>query len=62
MLLNELFSAFDALCDKHGCTKVETIGDAYMVVAGNDGAQDHTVRMPWRRTCWRLRRACGCHA
>jgi class 3 adenylate cyclase len=33
-LLNEIFSAFDALAEKHGLEKIKTIGDAYMV-AGN---------------------------
>nr|UQK61951.1 soluble guanylate cyclase 2 [Choanoeca flexa] len=33
-MLNELFSKFDELCDKHEVFKVETIGDAYMVVCG----------------------------
>jgi guanylate cyclase len=32
--LNDLFSAFDALCDQHGLEKIKTIGDAYMAVAG----------------------------
>ncbi|WIA10771.1 hypothetical protein OEZ85_010940 [Tetradesmus obliquus] len=44
-LLDVLFSAFDDLCDKHGVFKVETGGDAYMAVAGHDGAPDHTLRM-----------------
>jgi class 3 adenylate cyclase len=33
-MLNEIFSAFDALADKHGLEKIKTIGDAYMVVGG----------------------------
>src|ERR1700744_6036829 len=30
-LLNEIFSAFDLLVEKHGLEKIKTIGDAYMV-------------------------------
>lgn len=45
LMINELFSAFDALVDTHGCQKVETIGDAYMVVAGHDGSPDHAARV-----------------
>jgi adenylate cyclase len=33
-LLNEIFSQFDALAEKHGLEKIKTIGDAYMVVGG----------------------------
>ena len=33
-VLDELFSAFDRLADKHGLEKIKTIGDAYMAVAG----------------------------
>ncbi|NJD27996.1 MAG: adenylate/guanylate cyclase domain-containing protein [Chloroflexi bacterium] len=33
-LLNDLFSAFDDLADRHGLEKIKTIGDAYMVVGG----------------------------
>lgn len=33
-LLNELFSTFDALAERHGLEKIKTIGDAYMVVGG----------------------------
>lgn len=33
-LLNEIFSAFDALVEKHELEKIKTIGDAYMVVGG----------------------------
>jgi class 3 adenylate cyclase len=32
--LQEIFNAFDALALKHGCEKIKTIGDAYMVAAG----------------------------
>jgi len=33
-ILNELFSRFDALAEKHGVEKIKTIGDAYMVCSG----------------------------
>lgn len=33
-MLNEIFTAFDDLADRHGVHKVKTIGDAYMAVAG----------------------------
>ena len=33
-VLNEVFSVFDDLADRHGLEKIKTIGDAYMVVAG----------------------------
>ena len=33
-LLNEIFSAFDLLVEKHGLEKIKTIGDAYMVAGG----------------------------
>lgn len=33
-LLNRMFSAFDALSEKHGLEKIKTIGDAYMVAGG----------------------------
>jgi class 3 adenylate cyclase len=33
-VLNEIFSAFDALVEKHGLEKIKTIGDSYMVAAG----------------------------
>jgi adenylate cyclase len=37
-LLNRLFSAFDALAERHGLEKIKTIGDAYMVAGGLDPA------------------------
>lgn len=33
-MLNRLYSQFDALCEKHGVFKVETIGDAFVAVGG----------------------------
>jgi class 3 adenylate cyclase len=33
-LLDELFSVFDQLAQRHGLEKIKTIGDAYMVVGG----------------------------
>jgi class 3 adenylate cyclase len=32
--LHECFSAFDAICEKHGIEKIKTIGDAYMAAGG----------------------------
>ncbi|MGB3263754.1 MAG: adenylate/guanylate cyclase domain-containing protein [Microcoleus sp.] len=33
-LLNQIFSRFDLLCERHGLEKIKTIGDAYMVAGG----------------------------
>ncbi|HEY9862223.1 MAG TPA: adenylate/guanylate cyclase domain-containing protein, partial [Candidatus Obscuribacterales bacterium] len=33
-LLNQIFSAFDRLAERHGLEKIKTIGDAYMAVGG----------------------------
>ena len=33
-LLNQVFSTFDRLAEKHGLEKIKTIGDAYMAAAG----------------------------
>jgi guanylate cyclase len=33
-LLDEIFSAFDAIADRRGLEKIKTIGDAYMLVGG----------------------------
>jgi class 3 adenylate cyclase len=43
-MLDELFSLFDRLAEKHGLEKIKTIGDAYMVVAGiPHPVADHAV-------------------
>lgn len=33
-MLNQIFSEFDAMAEKHGLEKIKTIGDAYMAAAG----------------------------
>lgn len=45
-VLNEVFTVFDDLVDRHGLEKVKTIGDAYMVIGGLlDQSTDHTQRV-----------------
>ncbi len=45
VFLNELFSAFDDLCDKYEMTKLRTLGDGYIAVAGVPFFQeDHVER------------------
>jgi adenylate cyclase len=40
--LNDLFTAFDRLAERHGLEKIKTIGDAYMVAGGlPDPRPDH---------------------
>ncbi len=34
LLLNDMFSEFDSLAEKHGIEKIKTIGDAYMAAGG----------------------------
>ena len=42
--LNEIFSAFDQLCERHGLEKIKMIGDAYMAVCGLPTARaDHAA-------------------
>jgi adenylate cyclase len=42
-LLNQIFSAFDHLADRHQLEKIKTIGDAYMVVGGLPTKRDDHV-------------------
>ncbi len=45
-VLNEVFTVFDELVDRHDLEKVKTIGDAYMVIGGLlDQSGDHTQRV-----------------
>ena len=42
--LNDVFTHFDALAEKHGLEKIKTIGDCYMAVAGlPEPRHDHTA-------------------
>jgi class 3 adenylate cyclase len=43
--LNQLFSAFDDLLDRFRLEKIKTIGDAYMVVGGLNGGNDHALAL-----------------
>jgi guanylate cyclase len=44
-ILNELFSGFDGLVERHGLEKIKTIGDCYMAAAGvPDPHPDHARR------------------
>lgn len=44
--LDDLFSTFDQLAERHGVEKIKTIGDAYMAVAGlPEPAEDHAERL-----------------
>jgi adenylate cyclase len=45
-LLNEYFSHFDSLCDRHGVEKIRTIGDNYMAACGIPSPKpDHAQRL-----------------
>jgi len=45
-LLNQIFSRFDQLTEKHGLEKIKTIGDAYMIASGiPTPRQDHAEAM-----------------
>lgn len=42
-LLNQVFTAFDELCERHGLEKIKTIGDNYMVVGGVPAPCEHNI-------------------
>lgn len=41
--MNELFSGFDAICERTGVEKIKTAGDAYLVIGGLGGEADHAA-------------------
>jgi class 3 adenylate cyclase len=44
--LNQLFTKFDSIVEKHGCERIKTIGDAYMAVCGlPEPAPDSAARI-----------------
>ena len=44
-ILDQLFSHFDTLVERHGLEKIKTIGDCYMAAAGvPDPRADHARR------------------
>ncbi|KAL7534322.1 hypothetical protein ACHAXR_005794, partial [Thalassiosira sp. AJA248-18] len=44
-MLQDLFSRFDALCDRFGVQKLETIGDAYICTTGLFDSEDATDKI-----------------
>ncbi|MBI9099266.1 MAG: response regulator [Spirochaetaceae bacterium] len=44
--LNEMFTVFDEIMDKHNCERIKTIGDAYLAVSGiPDENPDHALNI-----------------
>jgi class 3 adenylate cyclase len=41
--LNQLYSGFDAICERTGAEKIKTVGDAYLVIGGLGGEADHAA-------------------
>ena len=41
--MNQLFSGFDAVCERTGVEKIKTVGDAYLVIGGLGGEPDHAA-------------------
>jgi class 3 adenylate cyclase len=39
--MNELYSGFDAICERTGVEKIKTAGDAYLVIGGLGDEADH---------------------
>ncbi len=60
-LLNDVFTAFDAMSAQHGLEKIKTIGDGYMVVGGAPQATDDRcptmTRLALDMQSWMTKRA-----
>jgi adenylate cyclase len=41
--MNRLYSGFDAICERTGVEKIKTAGDAYLVIGGLGGEQEHAA-------------------
>lgn len=59
LVLDEIFSTFDALVARHGVEKIKTIGDAYMVVSDGDVGALCRVALDMRDALERYNRANG---
>ena len=41
--LNELFTGFDEIMEKHGCERIKTLGDGYLAVSGISGGGSECI-------------------
>ena len=59
LVLDEIFSAFDALAARHGVEKIKTIGDAYMAISHGHVGQLCRLAVDMREALERYNRANG---
>ena len=52
--LSDLYCTFDALALRHGCFKVETVGDAFLAVTGLEESEPDPVRAAGRAAAFAL--------